>query len=53
MMCSENRKDSVNAEINESRSTRQQRNLLVEVKVDRRGLATPVSLWVGKKEYHF
>jgi uncharacterized membrane-anchored protein len=49
----EERKDSVNTDIAQSRSTQQRRNLLVEVKVDNRGLATPVSLWVGKKEYHF
>jgi uncharacterized membrane-anchored protein len=49
----ENRKDSVNTDINESQRSKEPRNLLVEVKVDNRGLATPVSLWVGKKEYHF
>lgn len=49
----EERKDSVNTDIDESRRSKQPRNLLVEVKVDNRGLATPVSLWVGKKEYHF
>lgn len=47
----EDRKDAVNTEIGASRSTAQQ--LLVEVKVDNRGLATPVSLWIGKKKYHF
>jgi uncharacterized membrane-anchored protein len=49
----ENRKDSVNTDIDESRRSKEPRNLFVEVKVDNRGLATPVSLWVGKKEYHF
>jgi uncharacterized membrane-anchored protein len=49
----EDRKDSVNTDIDRSRSTPERRNLFVEVKVDNRGLATPVSLWVGKKEYHF
>jgi uncharacterized membrane-anchored protein len=49
----ENHKDSVNTDINESQRSQEPRNLLVEVKIDNRGLATPVSLWVGKKEYHF
>lgn len=46
----EDRKDTVNTEIGASRSAEQ---LLVEVKVDHRGLATPVSLWIGKKKYQF
>jgi uncharacterized membrane-anchored protein len=46
----EDRKDSVNTDIIKSRSAEQ---LLVEIKVDNRGLATPVSLWIGKKKYHF
>ncbi|AFY95873.1 GDYXXLXY domain-containing protein [Chamaesiphon minutus] len=47
----EDRKDGVNTEIVSTRSG--SRNLLVEVKVDNRGLATPVSLWVGDKQYRF
>ena len=48
----EDRKDGVNADINQSQN-RGNRNLLVEIKVDNRGLATPVSLWVGAKHYRF
>jgi uncharacterized membrane-anchored protein len=47
----EDRKDGVNADINSTRGS--SRNLLVEVKVDNRGLATPVGLWVGTKQYRF
>jgi uncharacterized membrane-anchored protein len=49
----EDRKDGVNTDINSIRSGSGSRNLLVEVKVDNRGLATPVSLWVGTKQYRF
>ena len=49
----EDRKDGVNADINSTRSGSSSRNLLVEVKVDNRGLATPVGLWVGDKQYRF
>jgi uncharacterized membrane-anchored protein len=49
----EDRKDSVNRDINQAQSSGGKRNLLVEIKVDNRGLATPVSLWVGSKQYQF
>jgi uncharacterized membrane-anchored protein len=49
----EDRKDGVNEDINAARSNGGRRNLLVEVKVDNRGLATPVGLWVGAKQYRF
>jgi uncharacterized membrane-anchored protein len=49
----EDRQDGVNRDINESRLSGGKRNLLVEIKVDNRGLATPVSLWVGSKQYRF
>jgi uncharacterized membrane-anchored protein len=49
----EDRKDDVNEDINQARSSSGKRNLLVEIKVDNRGLATPVSLWVGSKQYRF
>jgi uncharacterized membrane-anchored protein len=49
----EDRKDGVNADIDSTRSGSGSRNLLVEVKVDNRGLATPVGLWVGDKQYRF
>jgi uncharacterized membrane-anchored protein len=49
----EDRKDDVNEDINQARSSGGKRNLLVEIKVDNRGLATPVSLWVGSKQYRF
>jgi uncharacterized membrane-anchored protein len=49
----EDRKDGVNADINSTRSSGNNRNLLVEVKVDNRGVATPVGLWVGDKQYRF
>ena len=49
----EDRKDDVNKDINQARSSDGKRNLLVEIKVDNRGLATPVSLWVGSKQYRF
>ena len=49
----EDRKDDVNTDINAARSSGGKRNLLVEIKVDSRGLATPVSLWVGAKQYRF
>jgi uncharacterized membrane-anchored protein len=49
----EERKDSVNEDINAARSNGGRRNLLVEVKVDNRGIATPVSLWVSSKQYRF
>lgn len=49
----EDRKDDVNTDVNAARSSGGKRNLLVEIKVDSRGLATPVSLWVGSKQYRF
>jgi uncharacterized membrane-anchored protein len=49
----EDRKDDVNTDISSARSGSGSRNLLVEIKVDNRGLATPVSLWVGDKQYRF
>jgi uncharacterized membrane-anchored protein len=49
----EDRKDDVNADISSTRSGNRSRNLLVEIKVDNRGLATPVGLWVGDKQYRF
>ena len=49
----EDRKDGVNVDINSTRSSSGSRNLLVEVKVDNRGLATPVGLWVGDRQYRF
>jgi uncharacterized membrane-anchored protein len=49
----EERKDGVNAEIDSARSSGGKRNLLVEIKVDNRGLASPVGLWVGDKQYQF
>jgi uncharacterized membrane-anchored protein len=49
----EDRKDGVNADINSTRISSSNRNLLVEVKVDNRGVATPVGLWVGDKQYRF
>jgi uncharacterized membrane-anchored protein len=49
----EDRKDGVNTDINSTRTGSGSRNLLVEVKVDNRGLATPLSLWVGNKQYRF
>ncbi len=49
----EDRKDGVNEDINPDRSNGSRRNLLVEAKVDNRGLATPVGLWVGAKLYRF
>ena len=49
----EERKDGVNEDIDSARSSGGKRNLLVEIKVDNRGLATPVSLWVGTKQYRF
>jgi uncharacterized membrane-anchored protein len=49
----EDRKDDVNKDINQAQSSGGKRNLLVEIKVDNRGLATPVSLWVGSKQYRF
>ncbi len=49
----EDRKDDVNKDIDRARSSDEKRNLLVEIKVDNRGLATPVSLWVGSKQYRF
>ncbi len=49
----EDRKDNVNEDISQARSSGGKRNLLVEIKVDNRGLATPVSLWVGSKQYRF
>jgi uncharacterized membrane-anchored protein len=49
----EDRKDDVNNDVNAARSSGDRRNLLVEIKVDNRGLATPVSLWVGAKQYRF
>ena len=49
----EDSKDDVNKDVNSARSSGGRRNLLVEIKVDDRGIATPVSLWVGDKQYHF
>ena len=49
----EERKDGVNEDINSARSSGGKRNLLVEIKVDNHGLAAPVSLWVGAKQYRF
>jgi uncharacterized membrane-anchored protein len=49
----EDRKDGVNEDVNAARSSGGKRNLLVEIKVDNRGLATPVGLWIGDKQYRF
>ena len=49
----EDRKDDVNKDVNSAQSSGSRRNLLVEIKVDARGIATPVSLWVGDKQYRF
>jgi uncharacterized membrane-anchored protein len=49
----EDRKDDVNKDVNAARSSGGKRNLLVEIKVDNRGVATPVGLWVGDKQYRF
>jgi uncharacterized membrane-anchored protein len=49
----EDRKDGVNTDVNSARSSGGKRNLLVEIKVDNRGIATPVGLWVGDKQYRF
>jgi uncharacterized membrane-anchored protein len=49
----EDRKDGVNKDINQAQLSGGKRNLLVEVKVDNQGLATPVSLWVGTNQYRF
>jgi uncharacterized membrane-anchored protein len=49
----EDRKDDVNKDVNAARSSGGKRNLLVEIKVDNRGIATPVGLWVGDKQYRF
>jgi uncharacterized membrane-anchored protein len=49
----EDRKDGVNEDLNSARSSGGKRNLLVEIKVDNRGIATPVGLWVGEKQYRF
>jgi uncharacterized membrane-anchored protein len=48
----EDRKDGINADINQSQN-RGRRNLLVEIKVDSQGVAIPISLWVGEKQYRF
>lgn len=49
----EDRKDDVNKDVNAARSSGGKRNLLVEIKVDNRGVATPVGLWIGNKQYRF
>jgi uncharacterized membrane-anchored protein len=49
----EDRKDGVNKDINQAQLSGGKRNLLVEVKVDHQGLATPVGLWVGTNQYRF
>jgi uncharacterized membrane-anchored protein len=57
----EDRKDSMNRDINNAQISAREgtpvsssnRNLLVEIKVDNRGIATPVSLWVGERQYQF
>jgi uncharacterized membrane-anchored protein len=49
----EDRKDDVNKDINQAQLSGGKRNLLVEVKVDNQGLATPVGLWVGTNQYRF
>jgi uncharacterized membrane-anchored protein len=49
----EDRKDDVNKDVNAARSSGGKRNLLVEIKVDNRGISTPVGLWVGDKQYRF
>jgi uncharacterized membrane-anchored protein len=49
----EDRKDGVNKDINQAQLSGGKRNLLVEVKVDNQGLATPVGLWVGTNQYRF
>jgi uncharacterized membrane-anchored protein len=49
----EDRKDDVNNDVSAARSSGGKRNLLVEIKVDNRGVATPVGLWVGDKQYRF
>jgi uncharacterized membrane-anchored protein len=49
----ENRKDDVNKDVNAASSSGGKRNLLVEIKVDNQGIATPVGLWIGDKQYQF
>ncbi len=49
----EDRKDDVNKDVNAARSSGGKRNLLVEIKVDSQGIATPVGLWIGDKQYRF
>jgi uncharacterized membrane-anchored protein len=49
----EDRKDGVNEDVNSAINSGGKRNLLVEIKVDNRGVATAVSLWVGTKQYQF
>ncbi len=49
----EDRKDDVNKDVSAARASGGKRNLLVEIKVDNRGVATPVGLWVGDKQYRF
>jgi uncharacterized membrane-anchored protein len=49
----EDRKNGVNADVNSAINSGGKHNLLVEIKVDSQGTATPIGLWVGRKKYQF
>ena len=48
----ESQQQEINQAINQVQSS-QKRSLVVEIKVDERGHAIPVSLWVDKRNYRF
>ncbi len=47
----ENKRKEINAQIREIQ--KEERQFVVEVKVDSKGNAVPVSLWVGERNYRF
>ena len=48
----ENKRKEINAQIREIQRE-EERQFVVEVKVDSKGNAVPVSLWVGDRNYRF
>lgn len=50
----ESERDKINAKINQSQRTATEKNpFVVEVKVDSKGFAVPVSLWIGNENFKF
>jgi len=50
----ESERDKINAKISQNQRTATEKNpFVVEVKIDSKGFAVPVSLWIGNENYKF